>query len=739
MDLDLIRKDFAAFADPATPVEVHGNVIKWVQGHEARSATLVPSAQIPDIVFGERTFSYGEFFASPFMADLRGLAEMMRLTLPRMPGYVGAKFVEPKVTFDDTKEEGRASELLQSQLKERTPDRTQLLFLHGRAGDGKSALLVHLSLVQAESFSKGNANSVYFYINAQGSALARIDEVVAKTLQDFRARFTYHAVATLTRLHLLVPIIDGFDELLGVGGYKDAFSSLGLFVSRLDGKGTVIASARSTFYQYTNFGAQAARFATDENPLLFSLIPVSLHPWGKNECLEFLEKAHFQVSVPELQTKLGPRSEEILSSPFLFSQLVSLGPDVITKVTDRHVVRIIVEELVRREMQEKLLDPQGKPLLTIQQHIELLGMLAEEMWWQETREIDEQTFTTLAELACDTFQLAGDVAGRFLSKIPSYALISRLEGPVRIAFRHEFYFAFFLATRVASYIRSREDLTSFLTRSTLTTVIGEEIAQTLAGSSLTTNGEVFSSAQINVKGPSIPEVARSNLGVLYWALSSVFGVKLKGATFENASFNGLNFDRTSLVDVRLSTCWFNKCSFIAANWRSVSCNECTFAGSVVSEQTKLGLVGIRLRGEVLGITFQLPNGELREFYALAEVGAILEKLGVKFQEKIPKEQKLSTKAERIVGDLQRFLRIPERTLYFSEEDYRNRGLTFEGNLKDVVELLKKHGLLAEVTIHRRGLRKMYRLTESPEVIRQGQAVSGSTSRVQSFWKDLLAA
>ncbi|WP_419949479.1 hypothetical protein [Candidatus Palauibacter sp.] len=34
-----------------------------------------------------------------------------------------------------------------------------------------------------------------------------------------------------------MPVIDGFDELLGSGGYDEAFSSLAAFISRLEGNG----------------------------------------------------------------------------------------------------------------------------------------------------------------------------------------------------------------------------------------------------------------------------------------------------------------------------------------------------------------------------------------------------------------------------------------------------------------------------------------------------------------------
>src|SRR6266850_6927207 len=592
---------------------------------------------------------------------------------------------------------------------------------------------------QAKSYIQGQQAPLYLYLNAQGSALARIDEVVAKTLQDFRAQFTYHAIATLTRLNLLIPIIDGFDELLGVGGYKDAFSSLAVFISKLSGQGTVIASARSSFYQYTDFAGQASRFATDDDPLLFNIVPITLNPWGRTECDSFLKKKGIPRSLSEFEVILGSRREEILSSPFLFSQLVGLGTEVLTAKSDKHIVRLIVEELVRREMQEKLLDPQGRPLLTIDQHVDFLGMLAEEMWWQETREIDESTFTTLADLVVEEFGLAGDVATRFRNRVPSYALLTRTENPLRVGFRHEFYFAFFLGTRIASFIIKRDSLTAFLARSTLTTVISEEVAQTLEGNSLPSISQLASSIPVLPNESSAPEITRTNLGVLHWGLIKYFGSKLSGSEIKDAVFNGLNFRSTKLKNTSFQACVFNQCDLVDATWEAVNFRGCTLTGTRVSERTKLAGQGLRLRGDVIGLTYQLSDDKQRQVYALPDVGVILERLGMRFAEKLPKPQELSKRSEALIAQLEQFLRIPERTLYFSDDDFNVRGLSLEGDLRDIMSLLNKHGLLVNASQkHRRGKRRMFRLAETPDAIRQGQAGLASSKAIQSFWNDLLS-
>src|SRR4051812_34880593 len=103
MNIELIKRDFAAFADPATPVVVTNDSANWTQSRELRIAKFTSTkAEYPDIEFQGKSYSYREFLASSAMADLHGLAEMIASSLPHAPGYVGGSFVEPQVTDDDT-------------------------------------------------------------------------------------------------------------------------------------------------------------------------------------------------------------------------------------------------------------------------------------------------------------------------------------------------------------------------------------------------------------------------------------------------------------------------------------------------------------------------------------------------------------------------------------------------------------------------------------------------------------
>ena len=154
---------------------------------------------MPDIEYLGSRYAYRDFFASPAMADLRSVAETTRLLVPSLKRYVESRARREDAPENETES---AEQVLLRAGNNRPYLRTQLLFLRGAAGLGKTALLRHVTTSQAERFLNGAASFLYLYVDAQGRSLAPLDEAIAALLQDYRARFTYHAVATLTRLGL---------------------------------------------------------------------------------------------------------------------------------------------------------------------------------------------------------------------------------------------------------------------------------------------------------------------------------------------------------------------------------------------------------------------------------------------------------------------------------------------------------------------------------------------------------
>ncbi len=201
---------------------------------------LAPDQGVRVTADGASRVQYRAFVSGPGMADLRHVAQMIRSALKPMP------FIPTRA--ESAARSGPAIDVLPDLLDEEA-DTTRVMMVNGGAGAGKTCVLRELVRQQAEAYLSGRTSRLLLYVNAQGRALARLNEALATELQDLKVGLTYHSVAVLAQLGVLVPVIDGFDELLGGSGYDDAFSSLAEFLEQLHGEGQILASARSTYYE----------------------------------------------------------------------------------------------------------------------------------------------------------------------------------------------------------------------------------------------------------------------------------------------------------------------------------------------------------------------------------------------------------------------------------------------------------------------------------------------------------
>src|SRR5262245_22084301 len=85
-----IERDIRAFADPGSDVLVEKDGAMWEQHGKELRVTFSSSkvSRYPDVVVNHDRFSYAEFFASHYMADLRHLAEFTLRTRQAHPYYI---------------------------------------------------------------------------------------------------------------------------------------------------------------------------------------------------------------------------------------------------------------------------------------------------------------------------------------------------------------------------------------------------------------------------------------------------------------------------------------------------------------------------------------------------------------------------------------------------------------------------------------------------------------------------
>ena len=259
-------KDLSGFADRATAptIDSEGNTLRaaWITRGKEQSELfgVGPEGGLHWVSGPTGDDSYADFLASESMADFDQLASAIAQAIQPLPEFVASEAV-----VEDGL--GRTSSMtatsvavadLADTARLQVEGRTNLFFLKGDPGAGKTTLLREMTSLQAERYQVGDTRFLLFYVSAQGRELSNLRDAFSGELDDLRAAFTRDAIPALARTGLLVPVIDGFDELLGTAGYSGAFSSLQSLLADLEGLGAVLVSARSAFYDIEFLGRSGA-------------------------------------------------------------------------------------------------------------------------------------------------------------------------------------------------------------------------------------------------------------------------------------------------------------------------------------------------------------------------------------------------------------------------------------------------------------------------------------------------
>lgn len=750
-----IEKDLTPFVDPGTTLTLSasGRLISAMWEQRQRSCEATFNVSVEDgvsVKFQDRAYSYRSFFASSSMADLLGLAKMISRT------RASALFVETRARRLDQERVGEATatSILTNALNDPTgEDATLVIMVTGEAGAGKTSVLQHLVKARAEQYTRGQEESLFLYINAQGRALARFNEALATELNDLRATLTYHAVSTLVRLGIVIPVIDGFDELLGVGGYEDAFSSLASFIEELDGSGRLVASARSTYYEQ-EFVARANRVSS-LGAQIWRQIPVEVLAWGDAEFDEYVSKRYRQLpsgQLPDTFQKdvdraFGGRNAELKTKPLFVAKTVDLIANGTPLAGDRFLLDELVNAYLERERKEKLLNKSGGSLLTRDQLVALLVTLAEEMWNQETRELDQKSVRDVAEYVLLTSGVE-DAAYRVVSeRMTTLAFLSPGDRTGTITFEHETFFAYFLAQRFVEALSKRDStLSGLLGRSVLPDEVAETTSRLLLGSSPLPDVRFLignlseAGATHSVRGGQIRENAGALARVLIRGYCSSQG-RIQNLELRNLVIPGGDFEKVELINSTFDHVEFRRVNFSNCRILGATVHDVMFYEPLISlADTRLELSGLRVASDVIGGLRILDGDSARTVFephalqdALVSIGAAIPFLPT---------QKPTRKVARNQFDLvEKLVRAYNRSNPVCVSDDFLKSLFGDPSWPEIQSLLVRSGVVSEETRATKGTPKVFlRRQVLPEEIMAGARIDGNVPEsVKKFWDGLEGA
>ena len=744
-----IESDLTSFADPGG-VKVDGKArrftAEWTMRGEPREATFTASSDRGVTVNMDRvTQSYSAFLAGTRMADLRHVAQMIKRAKR------AETFVPTRARRKDANDgaPSPAMKVLEDLLERDESDVTQIIMITGEAGAGKTSVLQELILRQAGKYIQGRTEKLFLYVNAQGRALARLNEALATELQDLKVNLTYHSVSTLARVGLLVPVIDGFDELLGTSGYDDAFNSLAAFLGQLDGYGQLVASARSTYYE-EEFLSRADSASTKGHQA-WSHVPVEILPWEDADRQDFLEKLAERESLPnEEQTMLRKRAnnvfggnEGLAQKPLFFVNTIKLlrrdpkfsgGDDLLGTLT---------HGFLEREQAEKLLDRQQHPLLSVSGLERLMSELAEEMWNQETRELDRRSVRQVADYILEDLEIPESTRQIVVERMPTLAFLTPGEMPGNIRFEHEVFFFRFLAQAIVIQYLQGTDLRMILSRSPLPEFVADrfafELRRSCRVSSLDGLREILGrlSEAGRMQWRRMTQV-RENAGLIVLALLREFvhdcegageiaGCRISNVIFPGSNLLGVVLRNCRLVDVRVQRTNLETAEFIGCSARQVLLIE----PRVYTGSTRLELDGLRIPAEIHGIR---EGG--RTYYAPEKVMEILRGCGAPVEGGGQNDVRRTPPALRDLFG--RLMHLYEKANPVCTGDQNQRQLFEDSHWSELRSLLIEHGI---VKVEKRAasghskefLRRRFSLNE----IMSGEARSSSvTPQVARFWDSL---
>ena len=750
-----IESDLTSFADPGG-VRLSGSgrrlVAEWTMRGEPREATFTVSQERGITVIFDNTIQpYAAFLAGTPMADLRHMARMIERTGTR------DIFIPTKAHRTDTHTEDRrsATDLLSDLLENHEADLTQVLMVTGEAGAGKTRILQELVLRQANRYLHGQTDKLLLYVNAQGRALARLNEALATELQDLRVHLTYHSVATLTRVGLLVPVIDGFDELLGVSGYDDAFNSLATFLAQLEGDGSLIASARSVYYE-DEFLSRASRVST-RGEQAWSHIPIEIVPWSDDDRRLFLEELTKRESLPEQErTQLRAKvkevfrgNEELESKPLFFVRTIDLllrdpdfagGEDLLGTLTHR---------FLEREQQEKLLDRQQRPLLSEAYLQQLMSELAEEMWNQETRELDPASVREVAEYILDEQDVPEATRQIVVQRMPTLAFLSSNERHAGIVFEHEVFFFHFLARAIVNqYIQDR-DMRVILSRSSLPEFVAERLAFELGARQRLNTLEALQQILDRLTEAGKTEwrrvaQVRENAGLIVMALLREFskrrgeGYEIEGCTVCTLTFPGSHLGDVTLRKCALIDVWIHRTDLATTKLIECEAREVHLEEVKVKiGSTRLELNGLRVPEEVSGIQVWGEQGS-ETVYGPREIARVLGECGAVVE--VTEETETREVPSGLRTLLERLMRAYERTNPVCVGDERLKGLLSDPGWPVLRKHLIGNGIVKPEKRATSGRPKEFlrRQFLSADIMMGESKVRGVEPQIVRFWDSLEA-
>lgn len=651
------------------------------------------------------------------------------LLAERILGYVDEEplFVPPRGILYDELERGHREEpvevpavldTLQEVLGRDRIGTTAVVYLVSDAGEGKTTTINALARAQARAFKEKKTGWLLVPVPLGGRPFLRFDDVVAAALLNrFRFPLFFDSFMELVRMGVLVPALDGFEEMFVEGAAGDAASALGNLMSLMQSSGTALVAARQAYFDYKSLDTQARLYDALSGQSV-SFAQVRIRRWNSVQFKAYASRAGLQSTERDydsLSRHLGSE-HPLLTRAFLVRLLVDLlqsqGIDSVLAQIDGGASDYfgeLVKPIISREA-HRWIDRSGEPfmpLLTEGEHLLLLESVAMEMWLAEASLVPADVLEWAAEVFSEAARKNAAVTRQVVERVKQHALLVNRGGQkAAFQFDHEEFYYYFLGRAVAARMVAGVDgdIKQALRRSALPQLAVESAGALLKASGIGAVRGALTALSRICRGEPAASFVRENSGaVLIRAMHETHG--------EPLAAEYLVFPRDSLKNRKLSDVTFRHCEFGETEVWGDTLNQILF------EQCGFDLIWLKSVNSLASATFREPR-----IRAIASPESSIptydpshiESIVRRFAEtaNTPREEAEPVQAEpddalrafeRVVRRFLRTTEVNEYTIRQATSVYANQFM------RDVLPELERRGVLREVQYHGAGQQRRFRL------------------------------
>ncbi len=675
--------------------------------------------------------AFADFLRSEDVANFDQLASEIVRSNPPFPNFVPTN-AEVRDPSDEVDERELAPDALLALVDAGRIDangETELCFVKGSPGTGKTTLLREATRRQAERYVAGESDFLLLYVTAQGRELSNLRDAFASELDDLGGPFGKRAIDPLCRRGLLVPVIDGFDELLGTAGYSGAFAALQELFDGLNGLGAVVVSARSAFYELEFVG----RLDSTSSRNHVSISTVDLRPWSESQLVRFLKGTANGLTAEEIAEAFdridNDADKSLLTRPFFagqFPEYLRSGADT----SDSSLVDFLIASYVARES-GKLTDSNGSPIMSADGHYRLLEFAAEEMWTGEKRTLPISDLEAIADLVGGEVNLTQANVEQLQRKLTSYAGFGATRTG-EFQFEHEVYFEHFLGRRIGRYLSEGcfDDIDAImaggvLSLDSLRTTLADRLSGPLPTRLLTADNARHS------------ENIRRNRASMVLVLAQMNSQGLNSLEVTGLAFYGLSFGGVTFRDVVFEDCEFSMCNFASTQFIDCTTLSSRFHRLQIDARSILDIDGITDAS-----TVSMLVTETAELYDPQFIARALTNHGAPSAKSAFDMSQLSDSAQKLIRLLDRLVTAFRRTtLLFDDSDRakrHQRKLVTNPDWSMLKHILEETGCIdVDRAFAMSGRRcDVIRLCVPAEELVQGRGLRSRNTQVAAFWEKL---